>query len=654
VIAAIGTAATLLGFLAAATGAATSILVVRRRWPVERAIRVAFAAAIALVAANLAMVAALVGHDFSVAYVAQVGSRSTPLLYTVASLWGALEGSILFWAGLLAVVTALLAARTRAADRADLPVALAVLFALVAFFAFIVLVPGNPWRTVSPVPADGPGPNPLLANHPLMAIHPPLLYIGFVGLAVPFALTVAALVRGELDDRWLAVTRRWTILPWASLSGGLVLGAWWAYAVLGWGGYWSWDPVENMALVPWLTATAFLHSAMVTARRGILRGWNVALVVASFALTILATLVTRSGILSSVHAFTESPIGPLFLVLFGVVAVGSFVLVALRLPPGGGDRPALGTRATAFVANNLLFVAIAGTVLFGTLFPLLAEAAGGRQVSVGAPYFERVIGPLALGLLVLVGVGPALPWGDWSAASRSRLMPGGLAAAALAVVLAGVDGRPAVVLGGAATAFAIAQSLWLAGRRLAALRRAAVRTESGRRALGGLATHVGFGIVGLAVLASSVGRSDVSATVGAGEVIDLGGARLTLERVERGPDAAGRDAVTAHARLEDDATSTALAPALTLFPNSTAAVATPAVLPGAMADLYVTLTNVDADAEHVTLRLARYPFVSWLWVGGAIVVLGGAFAGWPGRRGIESARTVASAPRPARVARAAR
>jgi len=649
VIGAVGQVATLIGFTAAILGVGASVLALRGRVSVTSAVRLAALAAIAMVSANLVMVSALVVHDFSIRYVAQVGSRSTPLLYTVASLWGALEGSILFWSGLLSAFLLLFAVRARRRSRDDLPAALGVLFAILAFFTFIVLVPGSPWTPVSPVPTDGPGPNPLLANHPLMAIHPPLLYIGFVGLSVPFALTVAALLKGDLGDEWLTATRRWTLLPWASLSAGLILGAWWAYAVLGWGGYWAWDPVENMALVPWLTTTAFLHSAMVTKRRGILRGWNVALVVASFSLTILATLVTRSGVLNSVHAFTQSPIGPLFLVLFGTIAVGSVTLVGLRYPTGARGEPGLGTRATAFLVNNLLFVAIAATVLFGTLFPLLAEALGGRQVSVGAPYFERVIGPLALGLLVLVGIGPALPWGDWSPASRARLIPGAVAAGAAASLLALLDGRPAVVLGGAAGAFAVVESIWLLARRIGALRQSGIRTEGSRHSLGGLTAHIGFGVIGLAVLASSVGRTDISTSVRVGESVQLGDVHLFLDRVDRAPDAAGRDSVVAQTRLQDGQTMTAIAPALTVFPTSNAAIATPAVMPGAIADLYVTLTNVDPSAETVTLRLARYPFVSWLWVGGAILAAGGVIAGWPAKRRTSSSVSVRSseAVRPA-------
>lgn len=648
-IGAAGFTATFIGVAGALIGLAAALMALRGWWPIERAIRAAWVTAAALVGANLAMVAALVSHDFSISYVAQVGSRATPLLYTVASLWGALEGSILFWAGLLSVVLLLLAVRTRGPDREDLPAAIAVLFAVLAFFAFIVLVPGNPWLRVSPVPTDGPGPNPLLSNHPLMAIHPPLLYLGFVGLSVPFALTVAALLRGRLDDRWLAVTRRWTLIPWVALSAGLILGAWWSYAVLGWGGYWAWDPVENVALLPWLTATAFLHSAMVTARRGILRGWNVALVVSSFVLTILATLITRSGVLNSVHAFTQSVIGPLFLVLLATVAVGSLVLVALRLPTGGSGGAPLGSRATAFLLNNLVLVAIAATVLFGTLFPLLAEAIGGTQVSVGAPYFERVIGPLMLGLLVLLGVGPTLPWGAWTPAARRRLLPGGLGAAGAALVLVLVDGRPEVVAAGAAGVFALIESMWLLGRRLMALRRPRQRLESGRRSVGGLTAHAGLAVIALAVLGSAAGRTDVTATLRAGGSLALGSDLLTLDGIEQATDDAGRRSVRARIRLDDGGIATPLAPTLTLFTTSSAAIATPAIVPGPLADLYVTLTNVDPAAGTATVRMARYPFVSWLWVGGGIIVAGGLLAAWPaGRRRDRSnadlSPTVASDP----------
>ena len=623
-IGALGLALSIAGAGSALIGAFAAVRVAQGRWRTAAVIRAAWCAFAALAAANLLMVGALVARDFSIAYVAAVGSRETPLLFTVASLWAALEGSILFWAGLLAAVSMVLVRRTRGADRDRLAGALGVLLALTAFFALIVVGPGNPWLRVSPVPLDGPGPNPLLQEHPLMAIHPPLLYLGFVGLAVPFALTVDALARGRLDEGWLRLIRSWTLGPWVFLTLGLITGAWWSYAVLGWGGYWAWDPVENVALLPWLTSTAFLHSAMVSRRRGALLAWNVVLVAASFALTLFATLVTRSGILDSVHAFTRSAIGPLFVGLLGAVLVGTIGLLALRLPET--DHGRLGTRGRAFLLNNLLFAAVTATVLFGTVFPLLAEALAATRVSVGAPYFERLIGPLAVGLLVLVGIGPSLPWGDWSARSRASLVPGALAATAVALVLVIGAAQPAAIAGASAGAFALAQSISFLIRRVA---RSTVSADGRRRigpsgspAIGGLVAHAGFAILALAVLASAAGKRESVVVLRPGETARVLDQTLKFIGSEErpGPD---RTVIAAEITIPDGAR---LSPALNVFATSPQAIATPAIVPGAWADLYVTLLDLEPATGAATLRVGTHPFVSWIWPAGGLVALGGALA----------------------------
>ncbi|MGH9286602.1 MAG: cytochrome c biogenesis protein CcsA, partial [Acidimicrobiales bacterium] len=285
--------------------------------------------------------------------------------------------------------------------------------AVAAFFFALMVGPANPFTSVAgPAPPDGPGPNPLLQNHPLMAFHPPLLYLGYVGFTVPFAFAIASLVTGRLGEGWLLETRRWALLAWACLSTGIVAGAWWSYEVLGWGGYWAWDPVENASLLPWLTATAYLHSVVVQERRGMLRVWNLSLVMATFALTILGTFLTRSGVLDSVHSFTESPIGPALLGFFAVVVALAVGLVFWRgdrlRAPGLIDSPV--SREGAFLANNLLFAAFAFVVLLGTVFPLVVEAVNGDRLSVGRPYFDRMITPLGLLLLFMMAVAPALPW----------------------------------------------------------------------------------------------------------------------------------------------------------------------------------------------------------------------------------------------------
>ena len=597
--------------------------------PAIAAIRAAFAA---LLAGVLLMEAALVTHDFSVAYVAEVGSRETPLLYTVASLWAALEGSILLWALLLGGVTVLLTWRIGERDRPLLPASLAVLAGLLAFFTFIVVGPGNPWGRVDPVPTDGPGPNPLLQNHPLMAIHPPLLYLGFVGLAVPFALTVAALWTGGLDRSWLAAVRRWTLGPWISLTLALIAGAWWSYAVLGWGGYWAWDPVENVALLPWLTATAFLHSAMAQERRGSLGGWNVVLVVASFALTLLATLVTRSGILTSVHAFTQSAIGPLFLALFAIVLVGSLTLIVLRLPPVGAEVR-LGTQPAALLLNNLLLVALAGTVLIGTLFPLLAEALGAGQLSVGAPYFERVVGPLALALVVLLGVGPSLPWGAWGAGSRRRLLLPATIGGATALALAASGAPPEAVAGTAAAGFALAGTVSSMLHQLRGLGAGTDRVSrrrrlwARRRSIGGLVAHLGVALVALVVVAEGVGNRAATVTLQPGTSTEFGPYTLTFVASQQ-QSSAGRSRLVADVRVAGAGAAT-LTPSLTLFPNASEAIASPAVDSSVTGDLYLTLVNVDSGTGDATFRIGLHPWMSWLWAGGGVAAAGGLLAWLP-------------------------
>src|SRR5690606_7807764 len=374
----------------------------------------------------------------SVSYVAQVGSRSTPLFFTVISLWSALEGSILFWGWVLAAYTAAAVYLHRDRPGPLVPCANATLLVIGAFFYMLLIGPANPFGRVWPVPLDGPGPSPLLQNHLLMAVHPPLLYLGYVGMSVPFAFAVGALLSGELDDGWIRMTRRWTIAAWSFLSIAIVAGMWWVYEVLGWGGYWGWDPVENASFMPWLTATAFLHSVMVQERRDMLKVWNLGLIVSTFLLTILGTFLTRSGIVSSVHAFAQGTIGYYFL---GFIAIGLIASLALLAGRGEalrseGALDAVASRETVFLVNNLLLTAFTFTVLLGTLFPIVAEAVRGVKVSVGAPFFNRMTVPLCVALLFLIGVGPALPW---RRATADQLRRGLVPPAAAAVLVAGLS-----------------------------------------------------------------------------------------------------------------------------------------------------------------------------------------------------------------------
>src|SRR5215475_1656245 len=379
---------------------------------------------------------AFLTFDFSIRYVASNTNLGTPFYYRITGVWGALEGSIILWAWMLALYTLILIVRHREGARDLYPWALATMLGILAFFLLVMSVAAPPFQRQLPVPADGRGLNPLLEDTGMIT-HPVALYLGFTGFAVPFAFAMAALATGRVGDTWLTLTRRWTITAWYFLSLGLLIGGWWSYHVLGWGGYWAWDPVENAAFMPWLCGTAFLHSVMIQERRRMLKLWNLTLIILTFSLTIFGTFLTRSGIIGSVHAFTQGSIGQFFLGFLAVVLLSSFSLLAWRLDRlrAQGELDSVVSRESVFLLNNLFLVAAAFTVFFGTVFPLLSEAVRGTKLSVGAPFFNLVNIPIFLGLLFLMGVGPLIAWRRASAENlrRNFLKPvlAGIIAAAL-------------------------------------------------------------------------------------------------------------------------------------------------------------------------------------------------------------------------------
>jgi len=595
--------------------------------------------------ANLIMVYALLTHDFSVHYVAHVGSRATPTVYTVVSLWSALEGSILFWGVILGTYLLAFALSQKDEHTRYMPLALGTMLAVGVFFAFLIAGPANPFGKVSPVPADGPGPNALLQNHILMVVHPPMLYLGYVGMTVPFGIAAAALLRGELGEAWTTTLRRWTLIPWTFLSVGIVLGSWWAYAVLGWGGYWAWDPVENASFLPWLTATAFIHSTMVHERRKVLKLWTLSLVLGTFILTILGTFMTRSGVFNSVHSFTQSDIGPTFLAFIGVLLVVCISLLATRgqlLVPEGAIRSPL-SRETAILVNNLLFVGITFTVLLGTLFPLVTEAVRGVRVSVGEPYFNKMAVPGGVAVLFLMGVGPMLPWGTGSprVVRQQLLIPTALAAATIVLCLAfGLRGAmPILTFGLAAFVVAITlRELLLPAkvrilehkeRPWTALVRSALKS---RRRFGGYVVHLGIVMIFVAIAASSSFVTHTSGTVGIGKSLQIGGYNLKLVGFQNGAEphrrwkAANLEMTTQGGRTE------LLAPRMNFFERSTDPIGTPAVRSTPAGDLYVTLLAFSDDERSATFNLWIFPMVGWIWGSIPILVFGALIAMWPGRR----------------------
>ncbi|MFT5680097.1 MAG: cytochrome c-type biogenesis protein CcmF [Myxococcota bacterium] len=598
--------------------------------------------------ALLLMEYALITHDFSVSYVASVGSTTTPLWVTIVSLWSSLEGSILLWAFVLSGYTALFAYQTRDRYPEHTPWALGVTLTVGVFFTFLVAGVANPFESVPPelILAEGPGPNPLLQNHILMVIHPPSLYLGYVGMSVPFGMGCAALLAGRIGPAWSAALRKWTILPWGFLTAGIILGGWWSYEVLGWGGYWAWDPVENASFLPWLTATAFLHSAVMVERKGQLKGWAICLLLASFLLTLLGTFMTRSGVFNSVHSFTQSPIGPVFLGFLGICMVASLVLLALRIdtlsPPEEKKAGAgLVSRDSAFLMNNLLFAAFTFTVLLGTIYPLITEALTDTRLSVGEPYFNRMGVPVAMLIVFMMGVGPALPWGRVSreAAAKRLALPlgGGIAAAGLAAVLGVHDGLPLLSFG--ICGFALLSTLRELHEPIAARSKkvgvpypAAALTTIGlmRRRFGGYTVHIGVIAVAVAVTASGNYKTVDEVNIPVGQSVEVQGYTLTFDGSRDEMESHRSSQVAQLSVKKGDRELGLLEPRLNNYFSMGSIIGTPAVRSGFDEDLYLSL--IQMDDERVVLQVIIEPLVMWLWVGGGIMTFGTLIAAWPRRR----------------------
>src|SRR2546427_204204 len=425
----------LYGGVAAGVGARTGRLAL-----VESAQHAALAVFVLVTSCFALLTYSFLTFDFSVRYVATNTNLGTPFYYRITGVWGALEGSIILGSWMLALYTIILIVRHRVGARELYPWALATMLGILAFFLLVMTFAAPPFQRQVPVPADGRGLNPLLEDTGMIT-HPVALYLGFTGFTVPFAFAMAALITGRVGDTWLVLTRRWSIIAWYFLALGLLIGGWWSYHVLGWGGYWAWDPVENAAFMPWLTGTAFLHSVMIQERRRMLKLWNIVLVILTFGLTLFGTFLTRSGVIASVHAFTQGSIGALFLGFLALVVLTALGLVAWRWEAfrSQGELDSVVSRESAFLLNNVLLIAAAFTVFFGTVFPLLSEAVRGVKVSVGAPFFNQVNVPLFLSLIFLMGVWPLIAWRRASLENLKRnfLWPVvlGVAAAAAAFLL---------------------------------------------------------------------------------------------------------------------------------------------------------------------------------------------------------------------------
>jgi cytochrome c-type biogenesis protein CcmF len=606
--------------------------------------------------AAAAMEHALVTHDFVLVFVAENNSTVTPLLYSITGLWSALAGSILLWGLVLSVVTSVFVWRYR--RQALDPVirwATLVLYVVSAFFFGLMVGPANPFSTAQGV-TQGLGPNSLLQDNPLVAIHPPLLYTGFVLFTVPFAFAIGMLATGRVGDRWQIECRRWTLAAFTVLSVGIVLGAWWSYQVLGWGGFWGWDPVENAALLPWLCGTAYLHSVLVQERRGLMRVWNLSLSIATFALTILGTFLTRSGVITSVHAFSESSLGPILIGFFFAVVIIGFGLIAWRgdrlRSPGGIDAP-LG-REGAFLLNNVLFVGFAFVVLLGTVYPLLYEAVTQQQVTVGAPFFNTVAVPAGLTLLFLMGVAPVLGWRkiNGSVLWQRLAIPVWVGVGTIVLCVAfGLRGTATLIgfgLGAMAGATA-ARALFLSVRAAQARHVGWWRGLVGR-ANGGMIVHIGVVVLAVGVIAATSYRHQAELALHRGTVVTYDGHRFEFE---------GLRTVTSPSRTSQQALvkvdNAVFKPATTSFGSALQVVGTPAIDSGFSGDIYLTFDAVgglgstsgnqaidNLPSGSVAIGVVIEPLVAWLWAGGLLIGIGGLLALVPGSR--RRATDPASAP----------
>ncbi|HEY0372089.1 MAG TPA: cytochrome c-type biogenesis CcmF C-terminal domain-containing protein [Thermoanaerobaculia bacterium] len=631
-------AGSFVGFYAGRTRSAEGL-----RW----ARRFAYAYAAAIVAATLTMVYALLSHDFSVSYVAHVGSTQVPTWVTLVSLWSSLEGSILFWGMILGLYIAASTYLTRERYEEYQPDAIGVWLATAAFFSFLIAGPANPFHTMPNPPLDGPGPNPLLQNHVLMAIHPPFLYLGYVGMTIPFGLACAALIKGRLGHNVLKPLRQSLMLPWIFQSVAIMLGGWWAYEVLGWGGYWAWDPVENASLLPWLTATAALHSIMVVERRGILKGWTVTLIQATFLLVILGTFMTRSGVFNSVHSFTQSAIGPTILGFLTAALLFTVALLAFRidkLEPEGRVEGAA-SREAMFLVNNLLFVLLTFTVLIGTVFPLIVEAVNSRQMSVGRPYFDSMAVPLGALLLFILGVGPALPWGRATAAQVKKALLPPIAGAVLFAVAGYLFGARTpwtlltLAFGGYAAQVTIGQMFLPMLQRMRngdSFANAFVdgQLRRGRRRFGSYVVHAAMVIVIIAIAISSSMRTQTELHFSRGQTQQAGGYDLTFQGVEERSEPHRLSTIAVFTLAKNGKALARLEPRMNQYQGMREPIGSPDVDSNALRDVYISLSNIDPLNQTTSVTVFISPFIVWIWISVIAMAFGALFAMIPARRAV--------------------
>lgn len=632
-------------FATAAYCVVTSLVGVQRRQPalVQTASNALHATTGLVVVATGSLLWLLANDRFDVRFVAENSRIDQPLVYKISALWSGMAGSLLLWALILCLYSSLAAWINRGRHPALMPYVYAVCMTTAMFFIAVQLFAADPFETLGFMPADGRGMNPLLQN-PAMAIHPPNLYLGFVGFTIPFAFAIAALVSGRLDTAWLHAIRRWTIVSWFFLSVGITLGAQWAYVELGWGGYWGWDPVENASLMPWLVATAYLHSVIIEEKKQMLRVWNMLLIIATFTLCVFGTFLTRSGIVSSVHAFTTSNLGPMFAAFLALCLAVSLGLVAWRLPElkSANRLESIVSRESSFLFNNLILGVACFAVLWGTMFPVLSEAVNGVKITVGPPFFNRVNVPIFLALLALTGIGPLIAWRRASMPSirRAFVWPtvSGIVATVVFMVVAGADAYTAVSMGLSAFVLGtVAQEFWRGGRARASSSGESFATAvvsltmRNKRRYGGYIIHVGIVAMAIGITGSSAFQREVEATLRPGETVDIAGYRLLYKDLDDFT-TEGVGVVSANViAFRNGEPDFRMVPQRHFHPRAENPTTEVAIWSSLQHDLYLVLAGWDSE-QTATFKAYLNPLVKWIWIGGAILAFGTVICVFPDRR----------------------
>ncbi len=670
-IAEFGYGVLVLTFLATLYSAGGAILGVRRKSAalVESSRRSMLLTFPLITISAASLIYLLVNNHFEVAFVYEVTSRNMPTYLKVTAWWGGQAGSLVFWSWLLSAFTSAVTLRKWDRDREFLPWVVAVASITLAFFLMLVIFFENPfaryYQTLSGVqaytippaegvlftPEDGNGLNPLL-RHPGMVIHPPMLYLGFVSFVIPYAFAMAALITGRTDDRWIRLTRRWTLWAWLFLSFGLVLGGRWAYDVLGWGGYWGWDPVEIAAFMPWLTGTAFLHSVMIQEKRGLLKHWNMLLIILTYALVIFGTFLTRSGVLSSVHSFAQSAIGPLFFAFIGATFITSLALLIRRWPElrGETEMKSMLSREALFLLNNLLFMSILVVCFWGVIFPLISELFTGQKVTVGPPFYERATAPIFASLMLLMGIAPLSAWGSSSAATLGRYLwkPALLSLSVPSLLFFSYTRNPIALVAFYLIVLVFLVTLYEFWR--AARARQRTKTESfpvalwrlvgrNRRRYGGFIIHFSMMLMAVGILGIELFQTETQGTIPVGKSLSLSGYSVQYKEIAQFNFRPGHDVTRALVDVyKGDEYIGELHPRIDYYyspinPSETTQTMT---IPGQRAtlkdDLYVLLVDWQpVSSGGATFKIYVNPLVNWLWFGSLLFFAGVIIAAWPDR-----------------------